>query len=169
MSNDLFIITGCSGSGKSTMVEELHYRLKDNLYVYEFDDDTFPVENSTFKDWVDWRVYRTQLMVNSALSKYVDRPYVICGVVIPCEFYKFNQYDGNVHFASLTMENKVIRSRLKKRGWGRDLINCNLDVNVHLKWLMQREFDGCTVETDKHTVEETGAILRNWIDDILGA
>jgi len=110
---NLFIVMGVSGSGKSTMAKQLNTLVK-NYDVYEFDDLGVPTDFTTIKQWIDWRVERTDVLMSK-----MTKDSVICGTVLPYEFIRFNDYKDrfNVKFCHLTLDAVSIRQRLSARGW----------------------------------------------------
>ena len=156
---NLFIVMGVSGSGKSTMAKQLNTLVK-NYDVYEFDDLGVPTDFTTIKQWIDWRVERTDVLMSK-----MTKDSVICGTVLPYEFIRFNDYKDrfNVKFCHLTLDAVSIRQRLSARGWDRELIEDNVRLDKLLAWDMVREYDGLTVKTDEANIIDSALMIDEWI------
>lgn len=153
----LFIVTGVSGSGKSTIAKLLRPMFCGD--VFEFDELGVPSDLETLEQWIDWRVERTSVL----LSK-VSGPTVICGSVIPYEFLRFNiKPDMDVRFALLSINKEKIKERLGRRGWSKDLIDNNVSLDSHMRWMMLREYSGIVVDTGAISEKESVNEIFEWI------
>ena len=56
-----------------------------------------------------------------------------------------------------------IKGRLRAREWDESLINDNVALDGHLRWMMLREPDSPVVDTGTMTKEASAEILCSWI------
>jgi len=154
----LFIVTGCSGSGKSTLAKELAKKIHD-FDVLDFDDLGVPSDLTSFQQWMEWRIERTNILLDSMI-----RQTIICGSIMPYEFFRFNNRQSlEVRIALLTLTPSEITHRLVLRQWDEDLINSNIRLTSHLNWEITRELNGIKIDTEDNSIEESAVKLINWI------
>ena len=159
----VYFIFGVSGAGKSTIKKELEIlvqRDRRKIDVIEFDHYGVPKDMPEFAEWVQWRQDRTELILSKA-----KRDTVVCGTVLPNEFYQWVDYRDKFvsKFCLLTLKKRQIKKRLKKRNWSKELINQNVELDKHLRWLMTREFDGLVIDTSKLDITESANKIYDWI------
>src|SRR5699024_4166223 len=122
----LFIITGASGTGKSTVVPYLQ-KLLPNFAVFDID----PI----FDDVGDWQKLKNiWLRVASDLAKS-NRMTVLCGTMLPWDIEKCTNYHdfSHIYYINLHCNDEVRSIRLRERDWTDDVIN---EHQVFAHWLV---------------------------------
>jgi predicted kinase len=105
----LFVVTGASGTGKSTIVDPLRRRLPD-CEVFETD----VILHVAALGWEVWRNTWLQLAHAIALN---GRATVLCGSLLPeqLEHLPARRLVGPIHFCSLDCPDAVLAERLRAR------------------------------------------------------
>ena len=163
----LFILTGASGAGKSTVCLELAARMKevvvmesDILWRAEFDQ---PETN--------YRDYReTWLRVCKNISQ-AGRPVVLCGVGEPTQFEQCieRRYFSELHYLALICDDQTLVSRLRNRPPSRASSNdeCIKEQVVFNRWLLNNaqntEPRMALLDTSEITAEETAKKVERWV------
>ncbi len=167
----LFILTGASGVGKSTVCLELAARMKnvvvmesDILWRAEFDQ---PETN--------YREYReTWLRMCKNISQ-AGRPVVLCGVGEPTQFEQCieRRYFSELHYLALICDAQILVSRLRKRPPSRGSANdkCIKEQVVFNRWLLNNaqhtEPRMTLLDTSEITVDETVKKVERWLRSLL--
>ena len=138
----LFIITGASGVGKTTVMHELRARLPD-FDVFSTDDDNFGSTASKI-DYQDR--FNILLHFANAVSKS-GRGSVICGTFMPWDAKKCDTYDQfseicfiNLHCDEVTRNNRL-RNREDKAAWTDKMLKSH---EQFAQWLL----DNAEIEYD---------------------
>lgn len=163
----LFILTGASGVGKSTVCLKLSARMKevvvlesDILWRAEFDQ---PATN--------YREYReTWLRMCKNISQ-AGRPVVLCGVGEPSQFEQCveRRYFSELHYLALVCDAQMLVSRLRKRPASRGTSNEEFiqEQVVFNRWLLNNarktEPRMTLLNTSDMTVEETVKKVERWV------
>jgi hypothetical protein len=110
----LFVVTGASGTGKSTIVEPLRQRLS-SFEVFEA-DLILPV---AALGWETWRNTWLQLAYAIALN---GRATVLCGSLTPDQLEQLpgRRLVGPIHFCVLDCPDEILATRLRARPTWRD-------------------------------------------------
>lgn len=110
MAYPLFVVTGVSGSGKSTTAVELK-RIMSNFDVFDMDiilnNDDF---QTACENWVKLAYFATKSGRGTILFGNAPKPYDVQA----CEYIKHFQ---EVHFLHLHCNDTIRRLRLDLRGW----------------------------------------------------
>jgi broad-specificity NMP kinase len=109
----LFILTGASGTGKTSVCMKLAYSLKEAI-VLENDILWRPEFNTPETDYKEYREHCLRLCKNIAQS---GKPVVLCGSVVPSQLEGCveRRYFSEIHYMALVCENSVLESRLRSR------------------------------------------------------
>jgi adenylylsulfate kinase-like enzyme len=101
----LFIVTGASGSGKSTVVAELRCQLPECVV---FDSDLLWSRTNEY--------HNTWLRIAYSVAQG-GRYTVICGTLMPWDLYACEERSlvGTIHFLNLHCSNEVREKRLRSR------------------------------------------------------
>src|SRR5690606_14759425 len=158
----LFIITGASGTGKSTVVPYLREILRDF--------DAFDIDN-IYADIGDWqKLKNVWLKVASNIAKS-NRMTVLCGTIMPCDVEKCDSYNdfSTVYYLNLHCEDETREARLRERGWAEELI---ADHKKFAKWLLENGDIAYnppmpTVHTTQSNPEEVAQKIKEWIGSIV--
>ena len=167
----LFILTGASGVGKSTVCLELAARMKevvvmesDILWRAEFDQ---PETN--------YREYReTWLRVCKNISQ-AGRPVVLCGVGEPTQFEQCieRRYFSELHYLALVCDAQTLVSRLRNRPPSRGTSNdeCIREQVVFNRWLLNNaqntEPQMTLLDTSEIMVAETVKEVERWVRSLM--
>lgn len=130
----LFIITGASGVGKSTLCNELFKNEKDYI-VLEGDllwNDTFNTPQDDYKD------YRSLWMRLCAEISQIGKPIVLCGCGTPPQFETRPERElfTKIHYIAIVCSEKNLESRMREgrkiqdEGW----IKSSIDFN---RWFIE--------------------------------
>jgi len=163
----LFILTGASGVGKSTVCLKLAARMKD---VVVMDSDI--LSHSEFdRPETNYREYReTWFRVCKYISQ-AGKPVVLCGVGEPAQFEQCieRRYFSELHYLALICDDQIHASRLQNRpmwrGSSRDqFIQEQVEFN---RWLLDNakftEPPMTLLDTSELTVDETVEKVGQWI------
>jgi broad-specificity NMP kinase len=119
-----FIVNGASGSGKSSLIQEMRARLPDFLHC----DIDFIIGS-------DWQTKKINWFRIAYIAALAGRKTILYGTVLPKDFLSCDCQDAfsAIHVALLICGEDVIRTRLAERKWGEELINTHIELN---KWFL---------------------------------
>jgi adenylate kinase family enzyme len=159
----LFILTGASGVGKSTVCLGLAARMND-VVVMESDILWRAEFNQPETDYRDYR--ETWLRVCKNISQ-AGKPIVLCGVGLPNQFEQCieRRYFSELHYLALICDDQILPSRLTWRGSPTDeFIKEQVAFN---RWLINNaqntEPTMTLLDTSELTVDETVQRVERWI------
>lgn len=154
----LYLITGTSGVGKSTLVEGLKQRLSAACFaVHDFDEGGVPANADAA-----WRQKRTAAWVKQAeANAQQGKSTVVCGVIAPNEV--ICPASLSTHFCLLSASPELISSRLQSRGWSEALIHDNLVWAEHLKSQVLAKPLHQVVSVDELTPAAVAKTVVGWI------
>ena len=162
----LFIVSGASGVGKSTLCEEL-FRDESRYIVLESDIIWNKVYN-TPKD--DYRAYRRMQLRLCASIAQAGLPVVLCGCAVPEQFECLPERElfTRIHCLAVVCDDDALERRLKKGRGIRDKkwIASSLDFNC---WLRKNgEANGMGLLDNTHLTPQEGAQAADtWICGLL--
>ena len=163
----LFILTGASGVGKSTVCLELAARMKD-VVVMESDILWRAEFNQPETDYREYR--ETWLRVCKNISQ-AGKPVVLCGVGLPSQFEQCieRRYFSELHYLALICDDQILPSRLTWRGSLKDeYIKEQVAFN---RWLVNNaqntEPPMTLLDTSEITVDETVEKVERWIRSLI--
>jgi hypothetical protein len=152
----LFVVTGASGTGKSTITEPLRARLP-NCEVLETDLILHVAELG----WETWR--NTWMLVAYGLSLN-GRSTVLCGSFLPehLEGLPARPLVGPVHFCNLDCSDNVLADRLRDRPqwreWNEDRVLEHQRFAADLRARIQPSYD-----TSVLSIHETADAVASWV------
>ncbi len=163
----LFVVTGASGSGKSTIVSELQRRLPDcvvfdnDLLWGKMGDDMYQFHNN----WI---------RIAYAVAQG-ERHTVICGTIMPWDLDKAEDQRllGTVHFVNLHCNDKDREARLRARPAFRKTTDEFVEEHRQFaSWLLDnadRAYDPpmVTIDTSHAKVPETAAAVAEIVDGVI--
>lgn len=163
----LFIITGASGSGKTTVCQELATPMTGCVFMES--DILWRTEFATPDD--NYRSYRNLWLRLAKNISQAGRPVVLCGSAIPEQFESCpeRRYFTTIHYLALVCAPDVLKQRLQSRPqWRRSsqpaFIKQMLDFNA---WFMeharQTEPPITLLDNTKLSVDETKEQVIRWI------
>ena len=163
----LFILTGASGVGKSTVCLELAAKMKD---VVAMESDIlwrvdFDQPETNYRDYRE-----TWLRVCKNISQ-AGKPVVLCGVGEPTQFEQCieRRYFSELHYLALICDDQILASRLgnrpRLRGSSKnEYINEQVAFN---RWLLNNAQSTkppmTLLDTSEITVDETVEKVARWI------
>jgi gluconate kinase len=156
----LVVVTGASGSGKSTIAAPLRRRLPD-CEVFETD----LILHVAALGWEVWRNTWLQLASAVALN---GRTTVLCGSLLPehLEDLPARRLVGPIHFCALDCPDAVLAARLRARpawrGWTQERIIQQQRFAARLREQVRPSFD-----TSVLSAEEVAARVAGWIKPLL--
>lgn len=160
----LFVVTGASGVGKTTVVDALRIRLSAECEVF----DTDLTLHVAALGWDVWR--NTWLQLASAVAAN-GRPSVFCGSFAPDVFDSLpaRYLVGPIHFCLLDCSTDVLGERLRARpawrGSGTEEF-----VAEHQRWAEQlRQKVSPCFDTGMLTVDETADGISGWVRTVLSS
>ena len=163
----LFILTGASGVGKSTVCLELAAKMKD---VVVMESDILP--HAEFDEAAtNYREYReTWLRVCKYISQ-AGKPVVLCGVGEPTQFEQCieRRYFSELHYLALICDAQTLVSRLRDRPPSRGSSDdeCIKEQVVFNRWLLNNAQNSeprmTLLDTSELTVGETVKKVERWV------
>jgi adenylate kinase family enzyme len=163
----LFILTGASGVGKSTVCLELAARMKDAVVM---ESDILRREEFNRPE-TNYREYReTWLRVCKNISQ-AGKPVVLCGVGVPTEFEQCieRRYFSELHYLALICDDQILASRLRNRpAWRGPSNDERVKEQVMFnRWLINNaqntEPQMTLLDSSEITVNETVEKVERWI------
>jgi broad-specificity NMP kinase len=132
MKQPLFIVTGTSGSGKSTVIPELRKELNEYCIL---DIDYF--ESSD-----DWNIRKCNFIRIAHSIAESNRRTIICGTIVPENLKDCIEVEhfSDIYYISLDVNDSVIRNRLKLRDWDNNIINDYLNFAAWLRENKEKAF-----------------------------
>ena len=164
----LFIITGASGVGKST-ISEILFQKEEKYIVLESDILWNDLYNTPDDDYKDYRELWLKLCSNIS---QIGLPVVLCGCAVPKQFencYHRSSF-STIHYMTLVCDNMILEQQMVE---GRGINDPN--------WIKgAKEFNQWLKENAKMTKpqmellditdlepEESATIIDKWISNIL--
>ena len=170
----LFLITGASGSGKTTACLELIPLLKGECVVLDT-DILWGTVQTTPED--DYRSYRDMWLRVAKNIGQAGQPVVLCGSAIPEQYEGCaeRRYFSTLHYLALVCEDERLIERLQQRpAWRKSDSSEGLERMVTFnRWL--KEHAATTqppmtlYDTTNRSIPETVAYLAQWIRQRLEA
>lgn len=162
----LFIVTGASGVGKTTLCEELFRREKDYI-VMESDiiwNDFYDTPENNY------RMFRKIWMNLCASISQSGKPVVLCGcnTLEQMEDLEERQLFTEIHYLAVVADDKTLLRRMREgrgitdQGW--------IDSSVHFnRWLRENADKTAPkitlLDETERTLEESVEFAQQWIMD----
>ncbi len=159
----LFIITGASGTGKSTLVPMLQDKLSNEFKVYDFDQILRPYD---LTDSWPWEVTEKMLKLAEENSKQ-DINTICCGLIRPFQVEEVakNYSVKNIQLCLLDITQQERENRLLKRGNSEHLLE-DLDELVGFRsWIKESQYPSITFECSDLTPEQLLEKVLVWITE----
>ena len=163
----LFILTGASGTGKSTASLALSDKFKD-VVVMESDILWRDEFNQPETNYQNYREMWLRVCKNIAQA---GKPVLLCGCAVPEQFAECTErrYFSNIHYLALVCENELLEKRLRARPQWRgsfrdEYIKEHLAFNDWLKNNAKNTKPRITLlDTSKITAYDTAERVIEWI------
>ena len=152
----VFVVTGASGSGKSTVYPHVRSRLPD----YEVFDMDLIIDYAS-STWDDFRSAWLMVAHGVALN---GRSTVLCGSLIPHEVDRLpvRRFLGPIHYANLDAPDEVLADRLRARprwrGWDEERIREHQTFAGHLRKTISPTFS-----TGNESPDEVARRVAAWV------
>ena len=167
----LFIITGASGTGKTTLSSEIPLMDEKPDLVY-LDSDMLLIEEYTKSGWQEYRNIWLWMCFNISQS---GRPVALFGSAPPPDFEDAHRrkYFSTIYYMALTCDSDELKQRLSQRPEWRQSSSPEFIKN-HLEW-NQRFIDNeptadppySVLDTTGKTIHETIIELFRWVNACL--
>lgn len=167
----MFVITGASGTGKSTVMLRLAGTVQDFVCL---DSDILWCDafNKPDDDYMQYRNIWLRVVKNIAQS---GRPVALFGSSTPGQFERCveRRYIGEIHYLALTCDDDELERRLKARpGWrksGEEGVLTNM--KQFNRWLRENAAaTGMTLlDTTGKNIDGTVNATIRWMRDLVGA
>ena len=166
----LFLITGASGVGKSTIAAELFRNEKDYI-VIEGDILWNQVYNTPEDDYRKYRELQLRLCKNISQG---GKPVVLCGCSVPNQFEKCieSRYFSSFHYIAITCEDKVLEKRLrdKRNITDENWIKSSIEFNKWLKGNAEKTNPKIhLLDTSTKPLHESCKLVDEWLMSIISS
>jgi ribose 1,5-bisphosphokinase PhnN len=164
----LFIVTGASGSGKSTVTLELAPALRGQVVVIE-SDTLWCAEFATPED--DFRRFRELCLRVAKNVSQSGLPVVLTGSFNPLGIDDLieRRYFGDIYVLALVADDEVLAQRLRERpAWresgSEEFIEGMIEFNQRLKRMAESLAPSMKlIDTGCHSVEEAVDTIAAWV------
>lgn len=162
----LFIITGPSGAGKTTVCLDLVTRLRECVVMES--DILWGLVGSAENDYQDYRNTWLRLAKNIGQA---GRPVVLCGTALPAQFEDApeRRYFSTLYYLAIVCDDDLLQARLKSRPQWRasgsdDMVERMLRFNHWLKKHASTSHPAITLCNSSHrSSQETSNEVIQWI------
>ncbi len=157
----LIIITGASGTGKSSIVPFLRKRLPSTFLVYDFDALGEPFDGTD--TWKDRHLANMFAIVKK--NRLNDVHTVVCGLIRPqwVDPDTINISDFTVNYILLTMTKEQRKNRLELRNAPLELIEDQEELNQFPMWMKSNAQFYHTIDTTYLSLVQITAQIVDWI------
>lgn len=132
----LFIVTGASGAGKSTICLQLLSLLTEECVVLESDILWGAISTTQEDGYQEYRNIWLRLAKNIGQS---GKPVVLCGSAIPDQFEACpeRRYFSTLHYLAIVCEDELLKARLQQRPqWRKSGTDSVIGEMLHFnRWL----------------------------------
>lgn len=158
----IFFITGASGVGKSTLVEQLKLLNLPSCVVCDFDERGVPANADEV-----WRKRETALWLDVAEKNLkANITTIICGVSVPAEVIAVRDVP-RVFFGLIKVDDLIIEKRLKARGWSENLIKDNICWAAFLEKGVAQVEHSKILNASQLQPEKVSSIFADWILSVI--
>jgi broad-specificity NMP kinase len=161
----LFVLTGASGVGKTTVCLVLAARVRD-FVVMESDILWRDEFNQPETNYLNYR--ETWLRVCKNISQ-ARKPVILCGAGIPVQFEQCveRRYFSDIHYLALVCDDEVLAARLRSRPEWRGVSDEYIERHVAFnRWLkanaQSTQPPMSVIDTSEITVTETAEQVEQW-------
>ena len=160
----LFVITGASGVGKSTISEKL-FENEMKYIVLESDILWHDRFNSPETDYREYSEFKLRLCKNISQA---GLPVVLCGCVVPRQFEICDDRKcfSDIHYIAITSDEETLVLRMKdgRKIQDENWINSSVDFNRWLKENADKTEPPMTIlDYSNISIEEAAGIVDAWI------
>lgn len=129
----IIFLTGASGAGKTTLVEQLKNKLSNSAILLHFDNIGVPTEEKMIKEYgspSEWQRAMTNIWVDKIIHEHSDKELVILEGQVNLDFISSAFNNVNLtHYQTILMhcDNKVRHKRLHHDRSQPELVNEDMD------------------------------------------
>lgn len=161
----LFVVTGASGAGKSTVLPELLRCLAGRCMVFDLDWLIDPIRRAASGGDINWTAFRDAWLHVSHAVAQNGLPTLLLGPLIPehLEGLPGRPWAGDIHFLVLDCPDDVRRARIEARpAWRLRDIEAQTEFG---RWL--RENLAPVIDTSGQTPAGVAAAVAGWVEERL--
>lgn len=154
----LFIVTGASGAGKTTVIGDLR-KISPDFDVFDVD-----AIHPFIRD--DWQKIRNIWLRVARSIAESGRITILCGTMMPWDVEKCEDYScfSHIYYLNLHCNDEDRERRLRARNWPEEMIQ---EHKNFAKWLLENADKAYTppmpiVDTSNTEVAEVAAQIREW-------
>lgn len=158
----LFIITGASGVGKSTVCRQLFLKEKDYIVM----ESDILWNNSFNHPENNYREYRELWLRMCKNISQIGKPVVLCGSAVPEQFENCleRRYFSEIYYLALVCDEDILCKRLEERVDYKNYIKGSIEFNAWLKENADKTNPKIKlIESSNLTVHEKEKIINDWI------
>lgn len=161
----LFIVTGASGVGKSTISAELFQKEKDYIVM----ESDILWNNSFNTPENNYREYRELWLRMCKNISQIGKPVVLCGCAVPEQFENCleRRYFTEIHYIAIVCDENILYKRLieDRRYKGQDqYVKVSIDFNAWLKENADKTKPNIKLLDNSHlTVDTAAKAVEKWI------
>lgn len=163
METELFIVTGTSGTGKSTITPQLQQQLPNNYAVYDW-DELVRSYDGTEDLWAFEVAERMFEVTRDNINQNITT--VVLGLIKPAWMEKYKDQYGvkNIKFCLLTISVEERTRRLTQRGAPLHLINDLEEHEGFPQWIQESQFENVMIDTSELSPDEVTDQIKHWIE-----
>lgn len=161
----LFVLSGASGAGKSTIVPLLIEHLAGACIVFDVDWLIDPLRAATSDGAIDWTAFRDTWLHVAAGLAHNRLPTVLVGPFIPEHLHDLPGHDlvGEIAYAALDCSDELRQARIEARPmWRLRDVEEQIAFAAWLRANLSPVFN-----TDRAAPGETADAVATWIREIL--
>lgn len=161
MKTELFIVTGASGTGKSTSVPILKKELPENYLIYDYDEILRPYDETG--SWGDEVTEKMLQITQENIQKKMLT--VFCGLIRPYLVKKYQDKHGisSIKFLLLDISTEERSRRLNQRGATMSLIGELEEHEGFRIWIDESGYENTKLEVTNLREKEVATKIKNWI------
>lgn len=164
-------ITGCSGAGKSTIVQALQHQMHDEKIVFlYFDSIGVPSAEEMISDYGSpsgWQEQTTYIWVSDIISKYSHYSHVIIEGQVNIDFIlgAFKKFNVTSYNVLLIHASDVVRhKRLEIDRSQPELVNEDMDNWARFLYNQARQYNMPIIDTSVGSLDKTILNIRTIIN-----
>ncbi len=161
MNTELFIITGASGTGKSTSVSLLKKKLPADFLVYDYDEILRPYDFT--ETWGDEVVEKMLQITSENIKNNITT--VFLGLIRP-HSVKEHQNKHDVHTIKLLLldiSTEERARRLKQRGSSMSLVYGIEEHEGFRSWISEADYENSMIDVTNLNSDEVVQKIYEWV------
>ena len=158
MKHPVFIVTGTSGAGKTTVIPELRKRLED-FVIYDGDSIAIKDHNVAKCNWL--RIAKSN--VASGIKT------IICSTIVPENLFECDHTDYfDIYYINLQISDEAVIERLQNRNWDEQLIENYVGFSNWLRNNGETAFNPPlkNIDSENNSLEEVAKQIIKYINSV---